>query len=191
MARTKIDRRIIKTKKAINNALLQLLSEKSLDEITITELTERADINRKTFYLHYTCINEVAEEINSRLTDDFAIAIETATDEENGFVPAKMFEYLNTRVKTDIDFFRAFCAENTSGHFLRVLQPVLLNRLLNVYTSLYPEADIAKLSNTLVYAIAGCFSLYFGWVRVPNGVSVEKISEEALHMTEAVLSTLN
>ncbi|MBQ9794006.1 MAG: hypothetical protein IJW34_03570 [Clostridia bacterium] len=52
MARTKIDRRIIKTKRAIAVALLQLLSEKPLEEITITELTLKADINRKTFYLH-------------------------------------------------------------------------------------------------------------------------------------------
>lgn len=190
MARTKIDRRIIKTKKAINNALLQLLSEKSLDEITITELTNRADVNRKTFYLHYTCIKEVAEEINKRLTEDFVIAIERGTS-ESGFDPAKMFEYLNERVNNDVDFFRAFCAENTSGHFLRVLQPKLLGQLLEVYTELYPDVSREKLVDTLVYVIAGCFSLYFGWVRVPNGTPITGLSDTALLLTKAVLSTLN
>lgn len=190
MARTKIDRRIIKTRKAITNALLQLLSEKSLDEITITELTQRADVNRKTFYLHYNCINEVAEEINARLTADFLQGVVLATEDGNGFIPAKMFGYLNEKVNNDVDFFRAFCSENTSGHFLRVLQPVLLSSLLDAYRELFPEAEESKLSAVLIFAISGCFSLYFGWVRIPGGVSLEELPDTALKLTEAVIGTL-
>ena len=190
MARTKIDRRIIKTKKAINNALLQLLSVKSLDEISITELTNRADVNRKTFYLHYASINEVAEEINNRLTNDFEVAIERALANGNGFDPAAMFGYFNERITNDNDFFRAFCAENTSGHFLRVLQPALLNRLLDVYTELYPAVPTADLADMLVFLIAGCFSLYFGWIHNPINTSVEALSAKATKLCNAVLSQL-
>ena len=50
MGEQKQDRRVVKTKRAIRNALVQLLSEKELDQITVKELADRADINRKTFY---------------------------------------------------------------------------------------------------------------------------------------------
>ena len=45
MGEQKQDRRVVKTKRAIRNALVQLLSEKELDQITVKELADRADIN--------------------------------------------------------------------------------------------------------------------------------------------------
>ncbi|MEE6132831.1 TetR/AcrR family transcriptional regulator [Priestia sp. GS2] len=48
-----VDRRIIRTKRRIREALAQLIEEKGFETITIRDLTERADINRGTFYLHY------------------------------------------------------------------------------------------------------------------------------------------
>lgn len=51
---TKIDRRILRTKEAINKAFLELFSEKELEQITINDISERANVNRGTVYLHYT-----------------------------------------------------------------------------------------------------------------------------------------
>lgn len=45
----KADRRILKTKKAIYEALVELMQKKKLNSITVTELAAQADINRKTF----------------------------------------------------------------------------------------------------------------------------------------------
>ena len=47
------DRRIVRTKKEILNALTLLLEQKTIDEITVKEITDLAGINRGTFYLHY------------------------------------------------------------------------------------------------------------------------------------------
>lgn len=47
------DRRIVKTKAALFNAFLDLLSEKLFEDITVNEICERADIRRATFYKHY------------------------------------------------------------------------------------------------------------------------------------------
>lgn len=44
------------TKKALSDALIELLQEKRLDRITIAELTERAGVNRQTFYYHFSDI---------------------------------------------------------------------------------------------------------------------------------------
>ncbi|GGB08955.1 TetR/AcrR family transcriptional regulator [Macrococcus hajekii] len=47
------DRRVRKTKESIKNAYFNLLTEKPFKDITINQITEKADINRGTFYLHY------------------------------------------------------------------------------------------------------------------------------------------
>ena len=49
-----VDRRVIKTKRAIRNAFAKLMVEKDINDITIIELAEAADINRKTFYNYYS-----------------------------------------------------------------------------------------------------------------------------------------
>ncbi len=49
----KQDRRVRRTRRALREALSDLMEEKSYDQVTIEELTERADIGRTTFYLHY------------------------------------------------------------------------------------------------------------------------------------------
>ncbi|MDQ0429523.1 AcrR family transcriptional regulator [Planomicrobium stackebrandtii] len=53
------DRRILRTQKKLKTSLLQLLQEKSLDELTITEVTKQAKCNRVTFYSHYKDLNEL------------------------------------------------------------------------------------------------------------------------------------
>ena len=48
-----IDRRIARTKFAIQDALVTLIKEKGFDSITVSDIVARANINRGTFYLHY------------------------------------------------------------------------------------------------------------------------------------------
>lgn len=50
---TKVDRRILKTQEALKNAVIDLMSDKSFDEITIQDIADRANLNRGTIYLHY------------------------------------------------------------------------------------------------------------------------------------------
>jgi AcrR family transcriptional regulator len=54
MKMPKVDRRIAKSQIAIKNAVTELMSEKSFDDITIQDIADRADVNRGTIYLHYT-----------------------------------------------------------------------------------------------------------------------------------------
>ena len=51
--RTSEDLRVRKTKEAIRTAFQGMICEMDYDQITVKELTARAQINRKTFYLHY------------------------------------------------------------------------------------------------------------------------------------------
>ena len=56
----KEDRRVKKTEKALAEALSKLLVDKKIQNITIRELTETADLHRSTFYTHYTDIWKIA-----------------------------------------------------------------------------------------------------------------------------------
>ena len=53
-----MDKRIVKTRLAVFNAVFDLATEKELDKITVVELCDRAGINKSTFYLHYKSIDD-------------------------------------------------------------------------------------------------------------------------------------
>ena len=52
-ARSQTDRRIVRTRDALGDALIALMHEKSFDDITVQEVLERAGVGRSTFYVHY------------------------------------------------------------------------------------------------------------------------------------------
>jgi AcrR family transcriptional regulator len=53
MAQEKLNRRIQRTRQLLQTALLQLIEEKGYDAISIQDITEKANLGRSTFYLHY------------------------------------------------------------------------------------------------------------------------------------------
>ena len=59
------DRRITKTRKSIQNAYLNLLRQKGTEKITISDIAREADIDRKTFYLHYDSTEDIIREYAS------------------------------------------------------------------------------------------------------------------------------
>lgn len=65
-----MDQRIQRTKTAIKKAFFQLRTEKPVEKITVTELTKMANINKATFYLHYSDIYALADEIEDGLIDE-------------------------------------------------------------------------------------------------------------------------
>ena len=61
-AEKKTDLRVVKTKRAIYAALERLLHKKSIDKITVAELSREAMINKGTLYLHYTDIFDLFQQ---------------------------------------------------------------------------------------------------------------------------------
>ncbi|MDQ0897513.1 TetR/AcrR family transcriptional regulator [Paenibacillus sp. V4I7] len=49
----KTDRRILKTQESLKKAVIELMTEKNFDDITIQDISDRANLNRGTIYLHY------------------------------------------------------------------------------------------------------------------------------------------
>ena len=67
----KEDRRVRRTQKLLKESLMELMSEKAFKDITIKDITERADLNRGTFYLHYADTYELLVATENGVLDDF------------------------------------------------------------------------------------------------------------------------
>jgi len=65
-----MNQRIRLTKRLLHESLLELLDNRTVEEISVKELCEHAGINRSTFYAHYGCVRDVIAEIESEITEN-------------------------------------------------------------------------------------------------------------------------
>jgi AcrR family transcriptional regulator len=72
----KQDRRVQRTRKAIRSAFLRLLTDKDLEKISIKEIADLADVDRKTVYNYYNGVYDILDELETELAQDFERAID-------------------------------------------------------------------------------------------------------------------
>ena len=65
-----MDKRILNTKKKLTNALLEILKNKNIKDITVLELCKKANINRTTFYKYYKDVDDLVITIEDSLLSD-------------------------------------------------------------------------------------------------------------------------
>ena len=67
---SRTQRRVARTKAAIEDAFVQLVLEHGYDRVTVEDITDRADLARATFYAHYPNKEAVQFSVFNRLTED-------------------------------------------------------------------------------------------------------------------------
>ena len=65
-----MDRRIQYTKKVIKETCIELLSEKDITKVSVSELCKKADINRATFYRYYLDIFDLLSKIEDEFVEE-------------------------------------------------------------------------------------------------------------------------
>ena len=70
---TKTDRRVQRTRELLQKALIELISERGYDAITIQDIVDRANVGRTTFYLHYRSKDELFMSCHEAIVSEFRI----------------------------------------------------------------------------------------------------------------------
>ena len=81
MEHTSQDLKVRRTLKATRSAFYELVLTKSYSDISITELTDLADINRKTFYLHYSSLDDLVQEVEQEITESILDKIRESAEQ--------------------------------------------------------------------------------------------------------------
>ncbi|MFF2483472.1 TetR/AcrR family transcriptional regulator [Paenibacillus sp. NPDC058071] len=132
----KIDRRIKKSRKAIQSAFLTLLLHDGFDSITVKTLTEEADISRKTFYLHFT---DKYDLLNTIVQEQIEGLKSTCNESEaNDLIESAIvwFHYFEQKK----DFFCALFKSESTVSFRKQL----LNCLMEQIGGVIPDVGITQ-----------------------------------------------
>jgi AcrR family transcriptional regulator len=171
-----IDPRTRKTKRAIRNAFAKLLSEKEIDEITIRDISELAEINRKTFYRYYGGIYQVVDEIENEVVSAFGSFLKDVDLKKALEEPHQIFERLTAIINTDMDFYGYLFSMRKNVSLVSKVTAMMKEKTKQaVIEQIEIEEQLADV--VLEYAITGMISVYQLWFLSERRDSIETISD--------------
>ena len=160
----KEDRRVRRTKKLLTQALTELLQKKQVKDITVTELTELADMNRGTFYLYYRDIFDMLEKIEDELFNALDQII-APLEKESAMPDTKsILTALFSFVKENQEMCRVLLSENGDMSFLHRLNEELRQRCLRGFYSLQHFQNETDFEYHYSFAVFGCAGLIRAWL---------------------------
>ena len=174
----KEDRRVRRTKKLLTQALTQLLQEKQINEITVRELTDLADMNRGTFYLYYKDIFDMLEKIEDGLFEalDEIVSLHEHDDVSRETKPIllDLFRF----IEENQEMCRVLLSPHGDMNFLHRLNQVVREKCLRMWPN-----EEAKKDDTFDYhysfVVFGCAGVFRAWLNGQCREPAEKMAELA------------
>ena len=179
MEEMQVDKRIIKTKNKLKTALVSLLQTKKIDEISIFELTELANINRKTFYLHYKNIPSVLNDIEQNVINELKEKISSLELDINTLEPY-IFSVFNVILENELAK-HLIQKTNYYKHIFLSLEKLLIDDLERRY-KVENEFSTAPLKYTIAHHVFGTTRLFCHWLK--------KDTNEDLHLFSRFITSL-
>ena len=158
MYRTSSDRRFYKIKKDIRSAFVQLVLERDhFTDISITEVSDLADINRKTFYLHYDSLDDILTEYADDMSEDLMQSLYG----NSSFSTESLFMWMDLH-RTEHPFFRKLSTQDK----LLVFDGKCRNTLVDYFQScLFTGKNMSDLEIRIVSSSGAYFmALSHSWL---------------------------
>lgn len=176
------DRRVRKTRAQLRTALTALLREKEVKDITVRELTERADLNRGTFYCHYKDLFDMLEQVQTEMLEELTGVLNAYTPEQlrQGIRPILLDTFL--LVDRNADLFAALLTGARDSAPMVQLNRIIHEKVLGEWWSAI-GGSTAGGAYYLDFLVAGALGLVDRWLRTGRKESPKEMAE----LTEGII----
>jgi AcrR family transcriptional regulator len=179
MPSEKNDLRVKNTKKRLRQTFARLMSEKPIQNITVAELCDRAEINRSTFYAHYSDIFDLQKKLENEIFLEFQMTLAQVNLSENfsaDKVPifmVTMFDFL----KRNADMCAVFLGPHSDRQFVTNLLDIAKETTMDQYGKIFKKASTHQLELFYTFIAYGCIGLLEYWMRNGFAESVEEMAQ--------------
>ena len=165
----------LRSKKLINEALADLLTEKPLDKITVTDVVSRADLNRGTFYAHYKDIPDVVDHLIQQTFSAIRDAV-TGQVQMPSDVGYALLTALQRILEEDLSFYRKILNSSASSIMHEQLVAVVTDFMLENAEQFYPGRQDDYLI-TIRFCAGGLSNLYRDWLSGKLSCSLSELTQ--------------
>lgn len=184
MSKGTMDHRTRVTKLMIRKAFTDLLRQKPIQSISIKELCESAQINRGTFYSHYTDIYGLLSEIENEMTADFEKSLEPLLmAKDKDFNPVEISTEIFQCLKDNSDICTVTLGNYGDKEFAFKLINMGRERCMDSYSKYYKSALPEQIEYFYAFVSAGCIGLLQKWL----ADGMETPASEIAKMAESIM----
>ncbi len=186
MKEPKQDRRIRRTQKLLKDSLIELMQEKEFKNISVKDITDRADLNRGTFYLHYSDTYHLLQQMQEDVLNDFQDMINCYG---HAFKGGTLLPVLNPVIDYIVDN-SAVCMimfENSaSNDFLNKFHHLIHENGRLIIREMYPDADETISVCFFEFITYGLIGMLKQWINTGMTLPKDKLAALA---DKAVMGT--
>ena len=176
-------RSAIRSRKLIKHAYVELLREKDIDKISVKDVVTRADVNRGTFYAHYSSVAAVSEQIGNEIISALFEFLDEFKDTRLIENPLPFLRKISRFLEQDLEFYRLLNHSQRSVAFLNRLKTLFMEKIFS------DEKKMSAIKNKDQFKVAvdvfasGFVGLYQDWFNDKIKMSLDDL---ALNFSEII-----
>ncbi len=155
------DRRVRYTKMMLKQSLLQLMRDRDIGKITVKDICELADINRSTFYTHYSDPMDLLSRIEDELLQEVQKSVDRYPDALT--IPELIIGLINAIVANN-----ELCKNILSSHgdkeFLKRVMDIPRQKCISTWQKQFPNASVSELETAYLFNVNGSLAVVQSWI---------------------------
>jgi AcrR family transcriptional regulator len=186
---SKIDRRVKYTRMVLKESFINLLGKKDISEITIKEICENADINRATFYTHYSDQYDLLRKIEDEFLDNIRNYLGELNKKDKKVDPVLLAEKIFEYIKENAKLCKLLLSERGGLNFQKRVMMIVYDTIINELTD---NSTITKEDAEYVYSftITGCVGIVQKWLNEDMKKSARFMAEMVIRLTLGLINLL-
>lgn len=175
--RRSTDRRVVRTRKAIREAFFKLMENQDYHKITIASVAREADIDRKTFYLHYRSVSDLVDEVIRDEDQKIVARCREAlrSDGDKGLDVSKLFQSISLALAPDMTRSKRVLQHVSLQDVLDRLEASLVDVLMEDNV-LGLRRDDPYVPYIVSFFCAGLVAVYRRWLIADSEIPLESLA---------------
>ncbi|NLV86500.1 MAG: TetR/AcrR family transcriptional regulator [Clostridiales bacterium] len=187
MEKKKIDQRVRLTQSLLKNALVQLMQEQHISKISIRAICEVADINRSTFYVHYSNQYDLLHKIEQEVLDNLNKHLSNQSLDESHPISVQVLTKILDYAKDNVELFKALLSENCDFTFQKNLM-----ELAQVISDQQNQAFDERTQEYIkLFGFTGIISMLQKWLHDGTKESPAQMAEFIIQIYYYGINSLN
>ena len=161
----------------IKTAFAELINEKDINKITVTDIVERANISRGTFYAHYLDVYDLYSSVQTNIIETIDSAISSIGMEniikDPSFAIKMAMEYL----EKNKSYYKLFITSPAAETFINRLVTCLEEKFSTELLKIFSEKDLTKARVYIIYTLGALKSVILHWLSGKIELSADECAE--------------
>ncbi len=184
------DKRAKRSKRLLKQGLSELLKVKSFSDISVKDITEKMDMNRGTFYLHYKNTHDLLVSLEMEMFEDAQAMIDEYLPKIDGFSVQPVFEPVLDYIIEHKEVCRTLFNDNYAGMFVDRLYRLIYENGSYIVKDRFVSASESEIGFVMSFIIYGLIGLIKNWFNSMDRVTKQELLSAADRLVDGACKKL-